>query len=178
MRNLKKCKKPLLRSQFPVSKLNGCVYSSMADLGKRTSLGPRTSLGTLSEQGEIDDLIRTGGTSSHRLFQTETFPGRQFDTAVHGKLAMQTSSNLDRHEEERNVSSGRSFPLQLSRRFFQSRSPSFSSSIDGSLSPTKSRHGTESIEDPITHQEVVRSRVLLLYTGGALGWKVDPEGNK
>ena len=87
---------------------------------------------------------------------------------------MQFSTSQDAPEVD--GSKKRSLHAQLSRSFFQYRSTSFSSSVDGLSSPSRHRLGTVPVEDPITHENVVHSKVLLLYTGGALGWKVDPQG--
>ena len=48
--------------------------------------------------------------------------------------------------------------------------------MDGSSYQLGHRLGTVAVEDPLTREKVVKSKVLLLYTGGALGWKVDPQG--
>ena len=90
-----------------------------------------------------------------------------------GKQTMQSTSSSDAADGDVALNR-RSFHAQLSRSFFQSRSSSSSSVDGGSSSPSKSRLGTVPVEDPITHENVVNSKVLLLYTGGALGWKVDP----
>ena len=42
---------------------------------------------------------------------------------------------------------------------------------------SSSRCGSVFAADPLTDKEVRRSRVMLLYTGGALGWKIDDGGS-
>ena len=59
-------------------------------------------------------------------------------------------------------------------------SPFYSSGRSSSVSSDRgsaiSRCGSVFVEDPITGREVRKCRVLLLYTGGALGWKICAEG--
>ncbi|XP_015778982.1 PREDICTED: L-asparaginase-like [Acropora digitifera] len=76
---------------------------------------------------------------------------------------------------EQSVGPQQSVNAQVSRNFFRSRSSSYCSSVDGSSCQLGHRLGTVAVEDPLTHEKVVKSKVLLLYTGGALGWKVDPQ---
>ena len=142
----------------------------MSDPGKKTSASSRTSLETLPERGENDDIAAlTGGGE-----KCETPPStKRLSGTASGKQTMQSASSSDASEKD--VVIKRSFHAQLSRSFFQSRSWSSSSVDGGSPSPSKSRLGTVPVEDPITHENVVNSKVLLLYTGGALGWKVDPD---
>lgn len=152
----------------------------MSDPGRKSATASKKSLETLAEHGENDDIAQsTGGNQDRGSVDSKTFcRKRQTGPAVPGKQSMEASSSSDASDKEATIK--RSFHAQLSRSFFQSRS--WSSSVDGGLlSPTKSRLGTVPVEDPITHESVVNSKVLLLYTGGALGWKVDPadvEGSK
>lgn len=138
----------------------------MTDPGKTIS---RTSLETLHEHGENDDIA---GGAAGNVSETPSCP-RHLPGSVPGKLTMESSSSTD--ASDRDSANRRSFHAQLSRSFFQSRSLSSSSVDGGSPSPSKNRLGTLPVEDPITHENVVNSKVLLLYTGGALGWKVDPD---
>ncbi|XP_073250199.1 60 kDa lysophospholipase-like isoform X1 [Porites lutea] len=123
----------------------------MSNSGKKTPSSPKKGLGPVPERSENDDI----STSS-------------------GEQIMQFSTSQDAPEVD--GSKKRSLHAQLSRSFFQYRSTSFSSSVDGLSSPSRHRLGTVPVEDPITHENVVHSKVLLLYTGGALGWKFDPQG--
>lgn len=157
----------------------------MSDPGKKSTTASKKSLETLAEHGENDDITQsTGGKEFEDRGSVDSKPfcgKRQTGPAVPGKQTMEATSSSDASDKDAAIK--RSFHAQLSRSFFQSRTPSWSSSsVDGGLlSPTKSRHGTVPVEDPITHESVVNSKVLLLYTGGALGWKVDPadiEGSK
>ena len=147
--------------------------------GKASATSSRQSLETLVEHGENDDIaVSTGGKGSCKgdrgSLDSEPLCRKRLPGPVVGKQTMQSSASSDASDKDRAIKS--SFKAQLSRSFFQSRSRSWSStSVDGgSPSPSKSRLGTVPVEDPITHESVVNSRVLLLYTGGALGWKVDP----
>lgn len=153
----------------------------MSDSGKRTPSSPRKNLGTVVENCENDDIaIGTGGSETPetaRSIDSESFSSKHIPDFVSGKQTMQSSASSDASEKDGGTSK-RSFQFhaQLSRSFFQSRSSSYSSSVDGCLSPSRHRLGTVSVEDPITHENVVNSKVLLLYTGGALGWKVGQQG--
>ena len=138
----------------------------MSDIVKRTPSSPRKNLGTVPEQGENDAISIPTGTN---------VPSKHSSGAVLGKQTMQSSAPVDAFEKT-SAHEGLLHP-QLSRTFLQSRSSSYSSSVDLCSSPSRHRLGTVAVEDPITHEKVVNSKVLLLYTGGALGWKVDPQGN-
>lgn len=139
----------------------------MSDAKKRTPLSPRKNLGTVPEQGKNDAIFIPTGTS--------TVSSKHSSGAVSGKQTMQSSASMD--ALERNSAHKGLLHPQLSRTFLQSRSSSYSSSVDLCSSSSRHRLGTVAVEDPITHEKVVNSNVLLLYTGGALGWKVDPQGN-
>ena len=139
----------------------------MSDADKRTPSSPKKNLGTVPEQGENDGISIPTGTS--------TVSSKHSSGAVLGKQTMQSSASVDALEK---TSAHKGFlHHQLSRTFLQSRSSSYSSSVDLCSSPSRHRLGTVAVEDPITNEKVVNSKVLLLYTGGALGWKVDPQGN-
>lgn len=149
----------------------------MSDPGKASATRCRQSLETLVEPGENDDIVvSTGGKSSCKgdrgSADSEALCPKRPAGPVSGKQTMQSSASPDASDKDRAIKS----PLkaQMLRSFFRSRSWSLTSVDGGSLSPSKSRLGTVPVEDPITHESVVNSRVLLLYTGGALGWKVDP----
>lgn len=152
----------------------------MSDSEKASAISSRQSLETLVESGENDDItVSTGGKGSFSckgdrgpVDISESLRSKSLPGPVTGKQTMQSSASSDASDEARVIK--RSFKAQLSRSFFQSRSWSSTSVDGGSPSPSKSRLGTVPVEDPITHESVVNSRVLLLYTGGALGWKVDP----
>ena len=152
----------------------------MSDPENKLATNRRKSLETLVEHSENDDIrLSTGGKGDRGSENSETFCPKRLPGPVAGKQTMQTSSSADTSGKD--DAAKRSFHAQLSRSFFQSRSWSSSSVDGGSPSPSKSRLGTVPVEDPITHESVVNSKVLLLYTGGALGWKVDPadlEGSK
>lgn len=148
----------------------------MSDPEKPSVTSYRQSLETLVEHGENDDIaVSTGGKGSskdRRPVDFEPLRPKPHPGPIAGKQTMQSSATSEVSDKDRVIKS--SFRAQLSRSFFQSRSWS-STSVDGSsLSPSKSRLGTVPVEDPITHESVFNSKVLLLYTGGALGWKVDP----
>ena len=149
----------------------------MSDPVKPSVTSYRQSLETLVEHGENDDIaVSTGGKGSFKdrgpVDYFESLLPKPLPGPIAGKQTMQSSATSEVSDKDRVIKS--SFRAQLSRSFFQSRSWS-STSVDGSsLSPSKSRLGTVPVEDPITHESVVNSKVLLLYTGGALGWKVDP----
>lgn len=152
----------------------------MSDSAKRGPSSPKKSLlGTVREQGENDDISdRTGGVETPSGADSESsssLDSSEKTNAFSGKQIMESSSSPD--ASEKTNAAKRSFHAQLSRSFLYSRSSSFSSSVDGCAGPSRHRLGTVAVEDPITRQKVVNSRVLLLYTGGALGWKVDPLGN-
>lgn len=149
----------------------------MSDPGKKSTTSPRKSLETLVEHGDNDVFASSTGGAHGKgdsgSVDSKTFSRKHLSgSAVSEKQTMQTSSSSDVSDKDDAIR--RSFHAQLSRSFFQSRSMSSSSVDGGSPSPSKSRHGTVPVEDPITHESVVNSKVLLLYTGGALGWKVDP----
>ena len=149
----------------------------MSNLGKSSATISRQSLETLVEHGENDDIaVSTGGKGSCKGDRGPVNSKSLYPNPLPGPVArkqtMQTSATSDVSDKNRVINS--SFRAQLSRSFFQSRSWSSTSVDGGSPSPSKSRLGTVPVEDPITHESVVNSRVLLLYTGGALGWKVDP----
>ena len=149
----------------------------MSNSGKSSATISRQSLETLVEHGENDDIaVSTGGKGrckgDRRPVDSKSLCPKPLPGPVAGKQTMQTSATSDVSDKNRVIKS--SFRAQLSRSFFQSRSWSSTSVDGGSPSPSKSRLGTVPVEDPITHESVVNSRVLLLYTGGALGWKVDP----
>ena len=141
----------------------------MNDPCKKISVNSRTSLKTLQECGENDDIsVTTGGSE-----KCAVSPSTKFPPSTSAKQTMQSASGSDAADSDVGMNR-RSFHAQLSRSFFQSRSSSSSSVDGGPSSPSKSRLGTVPVEDPITHENVVNSKVLLLYTGGALGWKLDP----
>ena len=151
----------------------------MSDPGKASVTSSRESLETLVEHGENDDItVSTGGKGSgsckrdREPVDSESLYPKPLPAAVAEKQTMQSTASSDASDKVRVIKS--SFKAQLSRSFFRSRSWSSMSVDGGSPSPSKSRLGTVPVEDPITHESVVNSRVLLLYTGGALGWKVDP----
>lgn len=152
----------------------------MSDPGKASAASSRKSLETLVENGENDDIaVSAGGKGDRGSVDLESLCPKHLPGPVPGKQAMQSSASSGASDKDRAIK--RSFKAQLSRSFFQSRSWSSTSVDGGSPSPSKSRLGTVPVEDPITHESVVNSKVLLLYTGGALGWKVDPadlEGKK
>ena len=132
---------------------------------------------TVPEQGENDDnCILTGGVEHRAPFSGSCSETRQSFVSLSGKQTMKSSAFAD--ASEKSVDLKGSFHAQLSRSFFQSHSLSYSSSVDGYCHPSRNRLGTVAVEDPLTHEKVVHSKVLLLYTGGALGWKVDPQGRK
>ena len=157
-------------------------YSVMSDPGEASATSSRQSLETLVEHGENDDIaVSTGGEGSFKgdrgsvdqlVDDSKSLCPKPLPGPLAGKGTMQSSATSDAPDKDRAIKS--SFKAQLSRSFFQSRSWSSTSVDGGSPSPSKSRLGTVPVEDPITHESVVNSRVLLLYTGGALGWKVDP----
>ena len=149
----------------------------MSNPGKSSATISGQSLETLVEHGENDDIaVSTGGKGSCKgdrgPVDSKSLCPNPLPGPVARKQTMQTSATSDVSDTNRVINS--SFRAQLSRSFFQSRSWSSTSVDGGSPSPSKSRLGTVPVEDPITHESVVNSRVLLLYTGGALGWKVDP----
>ena len=133
----------------------------------------RKSLETLVERSENEDTANSAGGKDRGSEDSKTSSRKRLPgPAVPQKQTMQTSSSPDASEKDGAIK--RSFHAQLSRSFFKSRSWSSTSVDGGSPSPSKSPLGTVPVEDPITHESVVNSKVLLLYTGGALGWKVDP----
>ena len=143
----------------------------MSDPGKTSTSSSRKSLETLIEHGENDDIaVSAGGKGDRGSVDSETLCPKRLPSPVPGKQTMQSSASSGASDKDHAIK--RSLKAQLSRSFFQSRS--WSSVDGGSPSPSKSRLGTVPVEDPITHESVVNSKVLLLYTGGALGWKVDP----
>ena len=142
----------------------------MSDPVKKISTSSKKSLKTLPECGENDGIVVTTGGSEKCAVLSST---KHLPSTTAGKQTMQSTSSSDAADSDVALNR-RSFHAQLSRSFFQSRSSSSSSVDGGSSSPSKSRLGTVPVEDPITHENVVNSKVLLLYTGGALGWKVDP----
>lgn len=145
----------------------------MSDPGKASAASARKSLETLVEHGENDDIaVSTGGKGDRGSVDSESLCPKRLPGPVAGKQTMQSSASSGASDKDRAIK--RSFKAQLSRSFFQSRSWSSTSVDGGSPSPSKSRLGTVPVEDPLTHESVVNSKVLLLYTGGALGWKVDP----
>lgn len=155
------------------------TYSVMSDPEKVSATSSRQSFETLVEHGENDDIaVSTGGKGSCSCkgdrgpVDSESPRPKPLLGPVAGKQTMQSSVTSDASDKDCVIKS--SFKAQLSRSFFQSRSWGSASVDGGSPSPSKSRLGTVPVEDPITHESVVNSRVLLLYTGGALGWKVDP----
>ena len=145
----------------------------MSDSGKKTPSSPSKGLGTVPENAQNDDICASTGGPQNRSDSSdlESVLSKHLPGAVPGKQTMQSSASPELDGPRK-----RSLHAQLSRTFFQSRSASWSSSTDGCLSPSRHRLGTVAVEDPITHENVVNSKVLLLYTGGALGWKVDPQG--
>lgn len=151
----------------------------MSNPGKASATSSRQSLESLVEHGENDDIaVSTGGKNSCSCkgdrgpVDSESLCPKPLPGPAAGKQTMQSSVTSDASDKDCVIKS--SFKAQLSRSFFQSRSWGSTSVDGGSPSPSKSRLGTVPVEDPITHESVVNSRVLLLYTGGALGWKVDP----
>lgn len=127
----------------------------MSDPGKASATSCRQSLETLVERGKNDDIVvSTGGKSSCKgdrgSADSEALCPKRPAGPVAGKQTMQSSASPDASDEDRAIK----IPLKAQM--------------------SKSRLGTVPVEDPITHESVVNSRVLLLYTGGALGWKVDP----
>lgn len=146
----------------------------MSDSGKKTPSSPRKNLGTVLERSENDDIPNPTGAIDNRSVDSESASPKRVPGDNPGRETMQSSASLD--SSEKDGTTKRKLHAQLSRSFFQSRSSSFSSSVDGCFSPSRHRLGTVAVEDPITHEKVVNSKVLLLYTGGALGWKVDPQG--
>ena len=147
----------------------------MSDSGKKTPSSPRKNLGTVLERSENDDISNpTGGIDNRSSVDSESASTKRIPGDNPGRETVQSSASSD--SPEKDGTTKRKLHAQLSRSFFQSRSSSFSSSVDGCFSPSRHRLGTVAVEDPITHEKVVNSKVLLLYTGGALGWKVDPQG--
>ncbi|XP_068681912.1 60 kDa lysophospholipase-like isoform X1 [Montipora foliosa] len=150
------------------------VENVMSD-EKTTRSSSRKNLVTVLEQGENDDnCIPTGGVEHRAPSSGSCSETRQSFVSLSGKQTMKSSAFAD--ASEKSVDLKGSFHAQLSRSFFQSHSLSYSSSVDGYCHPSRNRLGTVAVEDPLTHEKVVHSKVLLLYTGGALGWKVDPQG--
>ena len=147
----------------------------MSDTEKRKPSSPRKNLGTVLEQGD-DDVISTPTGGIEKLSHASSVSSKHSSGSTSGKQTMQSPASVDASEKNSAPKRSSSIRAQLSRTFLQSRCSSYSSSVDCCSSPSRHRLGTVAVEDPITHEKVVNSKVLLLYTGGALGWKVDPQG--
>lgn len=129
---------------------------------------------TVKEHRDNDDnRISTGGLKP-RPAESFHSNSRQCFVSTSQKQTMLSSASPGTSEQS--VGPQQSVNAQVSRNFFRSRSSSYCSSVDGSSCQLGHRLGTVAVEDPLTHEKVVKSKVLLLYTGGALGWKVDPQG--
>lgn len=132
------------------------------------------NLVTVKEHRDNDDnRISTGGLKPR---PEESFHSNSRQCFVSALQKQTMLSSASPGTSEQSVGPQQSVNAQVSRNFFRSRSSSYCSSVDGSSCHLGHRLGTVAVEDPLTHEKVVKSKVLLLYTGGALGWKVDPQG--
>lgn len=132
------------------------------------------NLVTVKEHRDDDDNgISTGGLKPRPAESFHSNSRQSFVSALQKQTMLSSASP---GTSEQSVGPQQSVNAQVSRNFFLSRSSSYCSSVDGLSYQPRHRLGTVAVEDPLTHEKVVNSKVLLLYTGGALGWKVDPQG--
>ena len=113
----------------------------------------------MSEEESNPKLMRRCSSDAYLRKKLVQSPTEQHDHSSQSSAETQTSkTSLRKYSFSPFYSSGRSSPVSSDR----------GSKI--------SRCGSVFIEDPITGREVRKCRVLLLYTGGALGWKICAEG--
>ncbi|XP_048585827.1 60 kDa lysophospholipase [Nematostella vectensis] len=131
------------------------------------------------EDGEnSDEFANDAGSSSAKQHPTSPSSAspRSSPTRKAGlRRSVEIFSDSDSTDASHEIGSPRQHTTtvkrQFSRRFMRLWSSSFS---DSHLS--RGRTGTILTKDPVTGESVRKSKVLLLYAGGAMGWKISRAG--